>query len=154
MIDWIRIGSVGLVFGLTLIGCEQPYEGVTVHPRIEDRPDRERIELFYTNSTKNSLCFDDASWPNSTGTLSFAGDRFALVVDGRRFPVEDRNTGYCIGEKCGASVAPSATIFGFLPYSEFHLPDELRHKEKRLEYSIRAYQCDVSGDWRPKLKPR
>lgn len=154
MIDWIRIGSVGLIFSGTLMACEQQGEGdyMTVHPLVMDQSDMKRIELSYTNVTKHTLCFPDHYWPNANGALDRGGDAFAIVVGGRRFPIENRSLGgYCIGYECDTRVPPGGTIYSFLLYDDFHLPVELQLETKRLEYSVRAYQCDVAV-YRPKLK--
>lgn len=156
MINWIRIGSAVLFLGAALTGCEQRADAgdVEVHPRIVDRPDREQVELYYTNDTRHTLCLNYDSWPTSKGKIYNAGDLFALVVGGRRFPMENHDMhGYCIGEGCVASADPGATIFGFLSYNEFRLPIELRYEPKQLEYSMRAYSCDATN-LRPKLKPK
>lgn len=156
MIDWIQIGSVGLILSGILIGCGQQGYGddVTVHPRIVDQPDRERIELSYTNETKHALCFSDHFWPTASGALDRGGEVYAIVVGDRRFRMESRSMGgYCIGDECDTRVVPGATIFAFLLYDDFHLPVELQREAKRLEYSIRAYQCDVTG-YPPKLKAK
>ena len=143
---WLLIGSAGVVFVIFLMASESnpSFDLIPVHPRIVDRPDMEHVELAYTNNSKHFLCMSYGNWPNSDGWLDSASDSIVLVVRGHRYPVEDHNFGYCIGgDKCGVRIAPGSSIYGFLPYREFHLPAELRYEQKRLEYSIAAYECDV-----------
>ena len=144
--NWLPIGSAGVIFSFALsASASNPSTAlISVHPRIVDRPDMEHVELLYTNNSKHFLCMSYGNWPNSDGWLDSASDSFALVVRGRRYPVEDHNFGYCIGgDKCGVRISPGSSAYGFLPYKEFHLPAELRYEQKRLEYSIAAYACDV-----------
>ena len=144
--NWLLIGSAGFFIIFVLIASESDpsFDLIPVHPRIVDRPDMERVELSYTNNSKHFLCMSYGNWPNSDGWLDSASGSFALVVRGRKHPIEDHNFGYCIGgDKCGVRVSPGSSIQGFLPYGQFRLPEELRYEQKRLEYSIVAYVCDV-----------
>lgn len=144
--NWLLIGSAGFVIIFVLMASESDpsFDLISVHPRIVDRPDMEHVELSYTNYSKHFLCMSYGNWPNSDGWLDGASGSFALIVRGRRHPIEDRNFGYCIGgDKCGVRVSPGSSIQGFLPYGQFRLPAELRYEQKRLEYSIVAYVCDA-----------
>ncbi len=148
MIAWAQFLSAGIVVAL-LLGHQANADGFTVHPRVVDRPDRERLELSFTSETTHYLCIEN--WPTPGGKLHFESATTALVVNGEKFPIEDFNTGYCTGF-CGERIAPRTTISAYLLYKDFHLPAELRYAVKRLEYNVSAYRCDTVPDYRPRLK--
>lgn len=124
-----------------LVGCATKVVSVPVHFRLVDHPDESRIELLYRNESKQTVCISADYWPNLAGKLNQMSDRVFLVVGGERFPIEDFNTGYCIGETCARRVAPGEQISGSILYKDFGLPEHLKSEPKTLEFSPRGYVC-------------
>lgn len=124
-----------------LVGCATRVVSVPIHFRLVDHPDESRIELFYRNNSKSTVCISADYWPNQAGKLNQMSDRVFLVVSGERFPIEDFNTGYCIGETCARRVEPGEQISGSIPYNDFGLPERLRNEPKTLEFSPIGFMC-------------
>ena len=98
------------------------------------------LELRYRNSSSRLMCLSTGHWPNEAGKFNQASDLVFLVIDGKRYPIEDFNTGYCIGG-CPTYVEPGEEVKAFVPYRDFGLPEALIDKPKTLEFSPRAYAC-------------
>jgi hypothetical protein len=86
------------------------------------------------------MCLNPEDWPNSAGKIDQGAGRVFLVVSDQRFPIEDFNTGYCVGG-CPIYVEPREEIIGFIAYKDFNLPQALADKPKRLEFSPKAFPC-------------
>jgi hypothetical protein len=108
--------------------------------RFTDVPERGGIEVRYRNSTRAVMCLSPDQWPNQAGKLNQVSDRVVLIVDGKSFPLEDFNTGYCVGG-CPTYVDPGEEIRGFIPYNHFALPPEMVGKPKQLLFTPLGYVC-------------
>ena len=131
---------------LVAIGCATN-DVVVVHLSYQliDHPSENRVELLYRNDRKDAVCISAGEWPNVAGKLNQMGDRVFLVVGDERFPIEDSNTGYCVGNKgntCVQRVGPGEEISGYIAYKEFNLLPQLRYSAKKLEFSPQGYICD------------
>jgi hypothetical protein len=124
-----------------LAGCATRVVPVPVHYRLVDHPDESRIELLYRNESSKTVCLSAEDWPNLAGKLNQVSDRVSLVVGGERFPIENFNTGYCIGNRCARRVAPGEQISGSISYDDFSLPARLKNEPKALEFFPTAYVC-------------
>ena len=124
-----------------LLGCAARVLSVPVQYELIDHPDERRIELLYRNDSGKMVCLSAEDWPNLAGKLNQMGNRVFLLVRGERFPVENFNTGYCVGDACAKRVAPGEQISGSIPYKDFDLPKRLWGEPKTLEFSPQAYVC-------------
>lgn len=106
-----------------------------------DHPSQRRVELLYRNESKHTVCISADYWPNRAGKLNQMSGRAFLVAGGERFPIDEFNTGYCIGETCARRVGPGEQISGSIPYTEFGLPERLKNQPKTLEFSSIGYVC-------------
>lgn len=125
----------------SLAGCATRVVSVPVHYRLVDHPDESRIELLYRNESRKTVCLSAEDWPNLAGKLNQVSDRVFLVVAGERFPIENFNTGYCIGNQCARRVAPGEQISGSISYNDFSLPERLKNEPKTLDFLPTAYVC-------------
>ena len=105
-----------------------------------DQPILGLVELSYRNDTRGNVCLSPEQWPNQAGKIDQASDHVALIVDGRRLPIEDFNTGYCVGG-CATVVAPGETVQSSIKYEDFRLPDELRRAPKALSFVPLGFRC-------------
>ena len=98
-----------------------------------DIPAERRIELHYTNNLNQAICLYPEQWigPDS--------DRCVLLIGQLRFPIKNRDTGYCPG--CSQLVAPGETVSTSFPYDDFHVPDSLFNEEKHLSFTPLAFRC-------------
>jgi len=125
-----------------LVGCAATkIVSVPIQYRLVDHPSEGRIELIFRNESSMHLCISADYWPNAAGKLNQMGDRVFLVVKGERYPIEDFNTGYCVGKACAKRVAPGEQISGSIPYQDFDLPEKLWGEPKSLEFTPQAYAC-------------
>ncbi|MEA3033368.1 MAG: hypothetical protein QOH86_1384 [Sphingomonadales bacterium] len=130
---------VGFVAGCARADAPPSFDYVS-----KDEPDRERVHLIFRNESHGALCLSPSEWPNPGGTIHYGSTRLFLVVEGRRYPIRDFNTGSCIAG-CRTRVARGTSLDGFVPYSEFDLPRELWSRPKSLEFSPRPYRCRESA---------
>lgn len=136
MRTWAVVISVSL-----FIGCATKIASVPISFQFVDHPDEGRVELLYRNESKRTVCISANNWPNLAGKVNQMGDRVFLIAAGQRFPIEDFDTGYCIGEKCAQRVRPGEQISASIPYTEFGLPESLTKEPKTLEFSPTGYLC-------------
>ena len=134
---------VSSVASTLLAACATPAHRTPLTYQMIDRPAESRIELHYRNDTKHTKCLTASFWPNAAGKVYQTGDRVALIVDGRSFPIKQFNKGPCVVVEytCVARVAPGKEIVGSIPYEEFGLPASLRDKPKTLYFSPLAPAC-------------
>jgi hypothetical protein len=123
-----------------VLGCASSAAVIPIQYGFADIPARAGIQLTYTNASKRMMCLMPEHWPNQAGKINQAADYVSLIVDGVSYPIEDFNTGYCIGG-CPTYVSPGETITGFISYRDFNLPVELFSRPKALEFSPRAFAC-------------
>ena len=105
-----------------------------------DVPAERRIEVTYRNTSQHPMCLLPELWPNQAGKINQASDKVFLVVGQERFPIEDFNTGYCIGD-CATRVAPGRQVSSSIAYVDFRLPDRLIDARKELDFSPMAFRC-------------
>jgi len=127
-------------FVFALAACATQAKLTKVEYLFSDSPQDRSIELAYHNETMRTMCLLPEHWPNQAGKISQGSDRMVLVVGGKRFPVEDFNTGYC-PEGCAVRVAPGSKLSARVSYADFALPERLWGASKRLEFSPMAYAC-------------
>ena len=125
---------------LLFAGCATVPAVFPVDYVFADAPDAGGVRLSYTNRTKKTLCLGPSEWPTPGGKMNHASQSVRLVVGDRRYPIEDFNTGYCVGG-CPTYVGPWESVSGFIAYTAFGLPEALRLEPKRLEFSPTAYTC-------------
>jgi hypothetical protein len=107
---------------------------------LKDWPSENRIEVLFTNDAEDPLCLLPEHWPNQAGKINQASENVFLLVGGRRFPIEDFNTGYC-SDGCALVVHPGETVSSSIAYDDFQLPGDLRYAPKQLEMPFVAYAC-------------
>ena len=107
---------------------------------LKDWPSEDRIEVIFTNDTEEQLCLLPEHWPNQAGKIDQASENVFLLVAGRRFPIEDFNTGYC-ANGCALVVHPGETVSSSIAYDDFLLPADIRQAPKQLELPVIAYTC-------------
>lgn len=137
-----------LLFITTLIGCvsannskleKLPANAFSVD--IETDIISEVFKMVLTNNTDKSICIDAQDWPNDRGQLHFAADAIYAVVEGVRYPIKDRNLGYCL-DGCSTVIAMHSAITGHIPFSEFQGNFEVLPNTKiKLIYSINPFSC-------------
>ncbi len=127
----------------SVAACATAADRAPITYQMIDHPDQNRIELHYRNDTRHPVCLTASFWPNADGKLYQTGDRVALIVGDRRFPIAQFNKGACIAVEltCVARVAPGEEITGSIPYREFGLPARLRYTSKTLYFSPLAPEC-------------
>jgi hypothetical protein len=89
---------------------------------IEERFDDQRFELYLNSRSDRQLCIQQDVWPNSLGQLHFAGGQVYVTIDGTRYPIRDRNLGYCVPTEeygCYHVIPPGGKLSGFIAFSEF-----------------------------------
>ncbi len=123
-------------------GCATKSTLTPITYQFVDNPNAHQIELTYLNSTKKTYCLTPSQWPNHAGKIDQGSDYVFLVVDGKKYPVEDFNAGYCPGG-CPSYVKPGEKLSTFITYKDFNLPEELFDKPKQLEFVPKAYQCSA-----------
>lgn len=129
-----------LIILITLsAGCATPSTLAPIEYSYVDNIGKQQIELTYHNESKKTRCLSPSQWPNSSGKIDQGGDYVFLIVEGKRFAIENFNTGYC--PKCSIAVAPNKQITTFISYHDFDLPDDLIKKTKQLEFHPKAYNC-------------
>jgi hypothetical protein len=139
MVDTMARIYLGL-FLLLIVGCASNTALVPIQFRYLDHPGERRVELTYSNSSRNTMCLLPENWPNSAGKIDQASDRVFLVVGQERFPIRDFNTGYC-PKGCATRVAPGGQLSASIAYADFGLPDRLITSRKTLEFSPVAFKC-------------
>ena len=120
--------------------CATIVELVPVSYRFVDDPANREFRLSFRNTTRHSLCLNPEDWPNAAGKINQASDRVAIIIGDRRFPIQDFNTGYCIGG-CPIRVRPGEEVAASISYSDFEIPAALYSSDKRLEFSPHAFRC-------------
>ena len=96
-------------------------------PVIADRPPLEfefspasdAFEVRLANPSAYERCIVSESWPNSAGWIHFSSDIVFVDVDSERFPLRDRNVGYCPGGCEVVRIPPHGSVSAKLPYIEF-----------------------------------
>lgn len=131
--------GVLMLLGLAA-GCATAAAPALFEYESRDDPSRGGVLLLFHNESHGTMCLSPSEWPNLGGKIHYGSKRVFLIVDGKRFPIRDFNTGSCIGG-CRTYAARGTTLQGFIPYSEFGLPQELWSKPKSFEFSPRPYQC-------------
>jgi len=106
----------------------------------KDDRENSKILLTYENDKSVQMCLSPNNWPNSAGKINQAASRVILEIDGRAFPLEDFNTGYCAN--CSIRVKPQEMITGVLSYQDFGIPVDLYNSSKVLRFQPRAYPCN------------
>lgn len=106
---------------------------------VTDNPAEQRFDLEFRNDLGRTVCLLPEFWPNRGGKIDHGADLVSLLVDGKRFALEDFNTGYCPG--CSTAVAPGDSNTTFLTYADFGLPEDLRYGDKALVYELKVFFC-------------
>jgi hypothetical protein len=130
-------------FLLTIVfvaACATTTEIIPIAYDLVDDPAHREFRVSFRNSTNSQLCLTPDHWPNVTGTINQASDRVAVVIGDQRFPIEDFNTGYCVGG-CPFRVQPGEVLSATIPYSQFDIPPSLEGSDKRLEFAPQAFRC-------------
>ena len=131
-----------LAIALLLSGCAGARGLNPIEYRFLDVPEERRIEVVFHNYLGYTVCLSPDTWPNQAGKIDQASEYVFLMIDGRRFPIEDFNTGYCPG--CWLQVSPGETVTASIPYSDFGVPKDLENLEKDLVLSPVACRCSAT----------
>ena len=126
-----------------MAGCVSTADRTPLTYQMIDHPDENRIELRYRNDGEQTKCLTASMWPDADGKVYQTGNRTALVVEGRRFPIAEFYKGPCyvVELTCVARVAPGQEITSSIPYQQFGLPESLRFKRKILHLSPLVPGC-------------
>ncbi|HWW11691.1 MAG TPA: hypothetical protein VN018_04175 [Brevundimonas sp.] len=123
-----------------------------IRPEIADRPPLElRVEptgsafqLSLANPSSYDRCIVQENWPTRGGQLHFASEQVFVEDDGRRFPIRDENTGYCL--YCELRIPAGSSITATLPYAEFpSLPDSPPGPHATLTLPVIETSCRASS---------
>jgi hypothetical protein len=126
--------------GLFASACQTSIVSMHLPVTLIDQPDRGQLALMYSNETNTFICLAIEDWPNEFGNLHEASRTVFLVVEGQRFPFEENNMGYCVGQ-CTMKIAPRQQLHASIPYEKFDLPVGLHKAPKELVYSPAAHVC-------------
>jgi len=133
---------LGFAIAILASGCAGTTRMIPIEYRFHDIPEERRIEITYHNDLKDTLCLSPETWPNEAGKINQASEYVFLVIDGRRFPIVDFNTGYCPeADGCALYVSPGQETSASISYSDFNVPKDLENLEKELEFSPVAFKC-------------
>ncbi len=116
------------------------YESMPLNYTYRDNTASKRIDLFYKNTSKEDVCLDPGQWPNKLGKIDAPSGYVFIIVDGIRYPMNDYNYGYCIGN-CQTNIRPGEQSDRYLSYSDFNLPLELYEAKKQLEFPAKTTEC-------------
>lgn len=125
---------------VVLAGCASYPETIPIDYQLVDNPAKRRIELSWRNTSNKTVCLEPALWPNQAGKIDQAQDYLFLIIGEERFPIENFNTGFCLGG-CPTYVEAGERTEAFLTYADFHLPERLISQPKALEFSPSGYVC-------------
>lgn len=135
------------IFGFTILGlflgsCASSMEVVLekLPINIKDNLAANRIEITYENTTNQDICLPYASFPLRGQSVNYGPGKILLSVDSVRYPLGDFDTGYCASD-CSTSVPIGTSVFGFIKYSDFDLPEAEYFKSKNLVYEAYGYKC-------------
>ena len=107
---------------------------------IKDNVASKKFDIELQNATSQAWCIDDGSWPTSGGFLDAHGSDVWVEVNGRKYPIKERNLGFC-PSSCDFRLRPGETVRGSIPYTEFSLPESVEMSEKKLILSIGSRIC-------------
>lgn len=143
----MKVKSLALIpLAIVVNGCASNWEPVSMDYVVKDKPSEYRVDVFLTNDTKSRPCLLPEHWPNQAGKVNHSSDSIYLLVDGKRFPMENFNTGYCPGG-CALVVRPGETVSSSVAYKDFQLPADLWSAPKKFVLPVVAYRCPrVEGD--------
>jgi len=122
------------------VACAHTTRLFPISYELIDLPEQRRLELTFKNRLRYAVCLLPEFWPNAAGKIDHASSLVYLVVETRRFPIEEFNTGYC--PDCPLRVEPGDEVKASIGYEAFALPDAHLGKEKRLIFSPKGYRCD------------
>jgi len=122
------------------VGCHSTARPFEIHYTFTDHPNEHRIGVKFVNDRPYDVCLSPEFWPNRAGKIDQASDEVYLIIEGRRFPIVEFNTGYC-PSTCDTRVAPGEEVQSYIPYRDFGVPENLSASSKELEFSPLAYKC-------------
>ena len=129
-----------LIAATLLFGCASTIEFAPIDWQAQDQPEKSQISITYRNTTEKTLCFTQDDWPNAAGKINSVDIDVALIIGGKRFPMNAYDTGYC-PTGCSLRVSPRQEISGFFKYEDFNLPENLYKEEKELEFAPNVEIC-------------
>lgn len=127
---------------LLVASCASVRESALFPIRYEfsDSPSEHRIVIRFTNDFAYPVCLLPEHWPNPAGKINQASDEVYLMIEEKRFPIVDFNTGYCPAG-CSLRVDPDGVVTASIPYEDFKIPKSLFDSRKELVFSPKAYRC-------------
>lgn len=96
-------------------------------PAIADRPPLEfafssgidGFEVTLANPSAYDRCIASESWPNAAGWIHYSSDVVFVDAGSERYPLRDRNVGYCPGGCEQVRIPAKGSVSARLPYIEF-----------------------------------
>lgn len=136
-----------LLAPLTLTACASTpssdwrgEEGVDYRVDVVDRPSERRFDLQFVSLSEQPLCFAADAWP-SGGWMAWVRGLVSVEIDGGTYPIEDHNSGYCVGDACGARVEARGAASGHLPYERFGDAPFDGSVSRTLHFNIAVHAC-------------
>lgn len=107
-----------------------------------DIPEDNKIVIKFHNNFGNDVCLGQGEWPSKSGFIVDAAEDTYIEIEGiKYFP--KKISEYC--PKCRIAVGQGETISGYFDYSQFGIGDELRNKNKALNFRPVSYTCRISS---------
>ncbi|SFW57501.1 hypothetical protein SAMN02800691_2259 [Luteibacter sp. UNCMF366Tsu5.1] len=108
--------------------------------RISDNPGSKRFDIELENTSGQTWCIEEGSWPNNLGFLDAHSNDVWVEADGRKYHIKERNLGFC-PSSCNFRLAPGDTVRASIPYTEFSLPSSVERSTKKLVLPMWTQSC-------------
>ncbi|GJL95583.1 MAG: hypothetical protein DHS20C05_19880 [Hyphococcus sp.] len=140
--------SSALFLLVVIIGCTtesrpvEPVEGIDYAFSAIANEQLERFELTINSKSHKLMCVPFENWPVNTGDLHYAAEVVFMNVQDSRYPIRDRNLGYC-PSGCGSNeIPPGGTLRSVIPYSNFVGYEKVSNaKSRTLTFPVRISFC-------------
>jgi hypothetical protein len=101
--------------------------------QVIDEPEKLRFSLVLTSKDERDICIDGSSWPDEKGKTETGSYVYSLRTErGTMFPHEPTVYIDCFDSpECSTRVRHGESLRGFIAYSEFGDPNQIRAMHKR-----------------------
>ena len=112
--------------------------------KVFDRPAEARFSLILSSKDNRDICVSTTVWPDRDGGTQTGRDVYSLETDrGTMFPHPPTMFADCWGAGCETRLRPGESIEGFIAYSEFGDPADIKALRKReLHVDIVPAVCE------------